>query len=178
MLINRKTLGQWAGVAVLLGAWLVGAASAQEMKVGSVDIQRAVNECQAGKDAKKRIMAEVEKFQKQVEDKQKELQTLKESLERQAPMLTADARAAKEKDYQNKLKDFQRWGEDSQNELNQKRAEMERKIGLDLFKVVQKIGADENYTVILEKNENIVLFSNKSTDLTDRVIRAYDTQKK
>ncbi len=178
MLINGKTLGRWVGMAVLLGTWLVGAAWAQDMKIGSVDIQRAVNECQAGKDAKKRIMAEVEKFQKQVEDKQKELQTLKESLERQAPMLTADARAAKEKDYQNKLKDFQRWGEDSQNELNQKRAEIERKIGLDLFKVVQKIGADENYTVILEKNENIVLFANKSTDLTDRVIRAYDTQKK
>jgi outer membrane protein len=178
MFINGKKVGQWVGMAVLLGAWLVGAAWAEDLKVGSVDIQKAVNECQAGKEAKKRILTEVEKFQRQVGDKQKELQALKESLEKQAPMLTAEARATKEKDYQNRLKDFQRWGEDSQNDLNQKRAEMERKIAIDLFKVVQKIGADENYTFILEKNENIVLFANKSTDLTDRVIRAYDTLKK
>jgi outer membrane protein len=178
MFTNWKKVAMWVGMVILVGAWLVGPGWADELKLGSVDIQKAVNECQAGKEAKKKIMAEVEKFQRQVGDKQKELQALKESLEKQAPMLTAEARATKEKDYQNKLKDFQRWGEDSQNELNQKRMEMERKIAIDLFKVVQKIGADDNYTFILERNENLVLFANKSTDLTDRVIRAYDGQKK
>jgi len=181
MVINGKKMAMWVGMVILLGAWLTGPAGpgwASELKIGSVDIQKAVNECQAGKDGKKKIMAEVEKFQRQVGDKQKELQTLKESLEKQAPMLTADARATKEKDYQSKVKDFQRWGEDTQNELNQKRMEIERKIAVDLFKVVQKIGADDNYTIILERNENLVLFANKSTDLTDRVIKAYDIQKK
>jgi outer membrane protein len=178
MFTNWKKVALWVGMVMLVGAWLVGPGWADDFKLGSVDIQKAVNECLAGKEAKKKIMVEVEKFQRQVGDKQKELQALKESLEKQAPMLTAEARAAKEKDYQNKLKDFQRWGEDTQNELNQKRMEMERKIAIDLFKVVQKIGADDNYTVILERNENLVLFANKSTDLTDRVIKAYDGQKK
>jgi len=178
MVINGKKTAMWFEMVILLGAWLAGSGWASELKIGSVDIQKAVNECQAGKDAKKKIMAEVEKFQRQVGDKQKELQTLKESLDKQSPMLTAEARTTKEKDYQNRLKEFQRWGEDTQNELNQKRMEMERKIAVDLFKVVQKIGADDNYTVILEKNENLVLFANKSTDLTDRVIKAYDIQKK
>jgi outer membrane protein len=178
MVINGKKMKVWLGMVILLGSWLMGAAWADELKIGSVDIQKAVNECQAGKEAKKKIMAEVEKFQRLVGDKQKELQALKESLEKQASMLTSEARSTKEKDYQNKLKEFQRWGEDTQNELNQKRMEMERKIAVDLFKVVQKIGADDNYTIILEKNENIVLFANKSTDLTDRAIRAYDSQKK
>jgi Skp family chaperone for outer membrane proteins len=44
--------------------------------------------------------------------------------------------------------------------------------------VIQKIGADEGYTVILEKNESIVLYVAKSIDITDRVIKAYDAQKK
>jgi len=76
------------------------------------------------------------------------------------------------------VREFQRWGEDSQNELNQKRVEMERRIAQDLLKVVQKMGAEEGYTVILERNENIVLFANNATDITDRVVKAYDTQKK
>jgi Skp family chaperone for outer membrane proteins len=44
--------------------------------------------------------------------------------------------------------------------------------------VIQKLGAEEGYTVILEKNENIVLFASKSTYITDQVIKAYDVQKK
>jgi outer membrane protein len=161
---------------ILLG-WL-GSVWAADLKIAYVDIQRAINECNAGKDAKKAITKDVEKFQRLIADKQKELQTMKESFEKQALMLTPDARANKEKEYQNKLREFQRWGEDNQNELNQKRIEMERNISIALVKVIQKLGADEGYTFILEKNENIVLFASKAVDITDRAIKAYDTQKK
>jgi outer membrane protein len=161
---------------VLFG--FLGTALAADYKIAYVDIQKAVNESNAGKDAKKLITKEVEKFQRLIADKQKELQTLKESLEKQAPMLTPDARATREKEYQNKLREFQRWGEDTQNEINQKRMEMERNISLGLLKVIQKVGADDSYTLILEKNENLVLFVSKTIDITDRVIKAYDAQKK
>jgi len=103
---------------------------------------------------------------------------MKESLEKQGLLLTPEARAAKEKELQTKVRDFQRWSEDTQNELKQKQIELERNISSGLAKVVQEIGAKEGYTVILGKNENIVLFSSKSIDLTDRVIKAYDMQKK
>jgi outer membrane protein len=168
-------------LAVVIGLILLGwfgSVLAAELKVAYVDIQRAVNECNAGKEAKKVITKEVEKFQRLIADKQRELQTTKESLEKQAPMLTSDARATREKDYQNKLREFQRWGEDTQNEINQKRTEMERNISMGFQKVIQKVGADEGYTLILEKNENIVLYVSKALDITDRVIKAYDAQKK
>ena len=93
-------------------------------------------------------------------------------------MLSPEAREAREKELQTRLRDFQRWGEDIQNEINQKRIEMERNISIGLQKVIQKLGADEGYTLILEKNDNIVLFTSKSTDITDLVIKVYDAQKK
>jgi outer membrane protein len=161
---------------ILLG-WF-GSVWAADLKIAYVDIQKAVNESNAGKDAKKLITKDVEKFQGQIADKQKVLQTMKESLEKQAPMLNPDARATREKEYQNKLREFQRWGEDTQNEINQKRMEIERNISIGLQKVIQKVGADEGYTLILEKNEGIVLFVSKALDITDRVIKAYDAQKK
>ena len=176
MKMSGKKLGVVVGIILLLG-WF-GSVWAADLKVASVDIQKAVNDSNAGKEAKKAITKDVEKFQRLVADKQKELQTLKESLDKQALMMTPDARANKEKEYQNKLREFQRWGEDTQNEVNQKRMEMERNISTALIKVIQKIGADEGYTVILEKNENIVLYASKSIDITDRVIKAYDAQKK
>jgi outer membrane protein len=170
-----KKLGMVIGLVIL--GWL-GSVWAADLKMAYVDIQRAVNECNAGKDAKKVITKDVEKFQRLIAEKQKELQTIKESSEKQTLMMTPDARANKEKEYQNKLREFQRWGEDSQNEINQKRMEMERNISAGLLKVIQKVGADEGYTLILEKNENIVLFVSKALDITDRVIKAFDAQKK
>ena len=171
-----KKIGMVVGI-LLLGGW-IGSVWAVDYKIGCIDIQKAVNECNAGKDAKKAIGKEVEKFQRLIAERQKELQGMKESLDKQAPMLNPDARTAKEKEYQSKLRDFQRWGEDSQNEINQKRVEMERNISAGLLKVIQKVGADDGYTLLFEKNENIVLFASKAIDITDRVIKLFDAQKK
>jgi outer membrane protein len=174
-----KKLGVFTGVVtgmILLG-W-VGLVWAADFKVAYVDIQKAVNECSAGKEAKKAITKDVEKIQRLGIDKQKELQTMKASLEKQTLMLTPEARAHKEKEYQSKLREFQRWADDTQNEMNQKRMEMERSISAGLIKVIQKLGAEEGYTFILEKNESIVLYASKAIDITDRVIKAYDAQKK
>ena len=170
-----KKLTIVAGV-ILLG-WF-GSVWAADLKVAYVDIQRAINECNAGKDAKKAITKDVEKLQHLGVEKQKELQTMKESFEKQALMLTPEARASKEKEYQSKARDFQRWMDDTQNEMNQKRMEMERTISTGLIKVIQKVGADEGYTIILEKNESVVLYVSKTLDITDRVIKAFDAPKK
>jgi outer membrane protein len=163
---------------VIVGGLFIGTVYSADIKIGSVDIQKAVNECNAGKEAKKALTKDVEKFQRLIAEKQKDLQDMKELLEKQGSMLSPEAREAREKELQTRLRDFQRWGEDIQNELNQKRIEMERNISIGLQKVIQKLGADEGYTLILEKNDNIVLFTSKSTDITDLVIKAYDAQKK
>jgi Skp family chaperone for outer membrane proteins len=62
--------------------------------------------------------------------------------------------------------------------MRQKQIEMERTISGGLIKVIQKIGAEEGYTFILERNETIVLYASKAIDVTDRVIKAFDAQKK
>jgi outer membrane protein len=120
----------------------------------------------------------MEKFQRLIGEKQKELQTMKDTLDKQDKMLTPESRAAKEKEFQAKLRDFQRWGQDNQNELNQKQKDMERNIALGVQKVVQKIAVEEGYTLILDKNEPMVLFASRSADITDQVIKILDTQKK
>src|SRR5512139_3856790 len=164
-------------VGMILLGWL-GSVWAADLRIAYIDIQRAINECNAGKEAKKVITKELEKVQRSNADKQKELQTMKETLDKQAPMLTSDARTAKEKEFQGRVRDYQRWVDDSQNEMNQKRIEMERNISNALVKVIQTLGADEGYTLILEKKEKIVLFVSKTIDITDRAIKAFDAQKK
>jgi outer membrane protein len=163
---------------IMIGGLINGMVHSAELKVGAVDIQKAVNECNEGKEDKKALTKEVETIQRLITERQKELKEMKESLEKQGLMLNPEARAMKENELQTKLREFQRWGEDMQNEINQKRIDMERNISIGLQKVIQKMATDEGYTLILEKNENIVLFNSKSIDITDQVIKAYDAQKK
>ena len=176
--MQAKTISAFIGIIILMGGWFIGSVWSAEIKVGCVDIQKVMNECQAGIEAKKAIGKEMEKLQKLFAERQKELQTTKESLEKQAPMMKPEVRATKEKEFQSKVRDYQRWLEDNQKEIQQKGMEMERTILQGIQAVIKKIGEEEGYTLVLEKNENIVLFSSKAIDLTDRVIKAYDAQKK
>src|SRR5262245_55547192 len=52
-------------------------------KIGYVDLQRTLNETNAGKAARKKLEADKEKKQKELDAKQKELQNLAEDLEKQ-----------------------------------------------------------------------------------------------
>jgi outer membrane protein len=176
--MNTKKVGIVIGTVILIGGWFTGSVWSSELKIGCVDIQKAMNECHEGMEARRVINTEMEKLQKLFSERQRELQTMRESLEKQAPMLNPDTRAAKERDFQTKVRDYQRWLEDNQKEIQQKGREMERTISLGLLKVIKKIGEEEGYTVILERNENIVLFSSKAVDVTDRVIKTFDAQKR
>ena len=182
MTTYRKALRVTMAVLLLfaVGGGFTGVVYSQSpnVKIACVDIQKAINECNAGKEAKKALTKEAEKIQSLIFEKQKELQDMKEALDKQGSVLNPDARAAKEKEFQAKFRDYQRWGEDVQNEMNQKKMDMERTVFIGLQKVIQKLGADEGYTLILEKNESIVLFASKPMDITDHVIKAFDAQKK
>jgi outer membrane protein len=174
--MGAKKAGIVMGIILLIEACFTVSVWPNEIKVGCVDLQKALNECQAGLEAKKVISKEMEKLQKLFEDRQKELQTMKESLDKQSPMMKPEARAAKEKEFQTRIRDYQRWLEDNQKDIQQKGREMERTIAQGLQKVIKKIGEEEGYTVVLESG--YTLFSSKAIDLTDRVIKAYDAQKK
>lgn len=153
-------------------------AYAAELRIGYVDIQRALNESEAGKKAKVVMESEYQKFQTEIAQRRKEIQDFQETLQKQGMMLSEKARKEKEKDYQNKVKDFKRWGEDRQGELKQKEIELTKAALQGLGTVVKKLGEEEKFTLILEKNEAIVLYASGTIDLTDRVIKLFNSTNK
>jgi len=146
-----------------------------EIKIGYVDMQRALNESEAGKEAKVAVESEYQKFQNEIVQRQKELKALQETLQRQELMLSEKARKERERDYQNKLKEFKRWGEDRQGELKQKERELTKATLNGLGGTVKKLGEQEKFTIILEKNEAIILYASSAIDLTDRVIQIFNS---
>jgi outer membrane protein len=164
------------GLALITVLVSAGSALAGETKLGYVDLQKALNLSEAGKTAKEKISGKVKEYESLVESRQEELRKLKEELEKKALLLSETARADKERDYQQKLKEFQRFTKDIQEELQQQDADHTRRILEELFGVIKEIGEKENYTLVLEKTESSILFADDQIDLTPKVIKAYDAK--
>jgi outer membrane protein len=154
------------------------AARAAEIKIGFVDMQRALNECDEGKEAKGVMKGEYQKFQDEIAQRRKDLQALKETLQSQGVMLSEKGRKEKERKYQNRLKEFKRWGEDRQGELKRKEMEITNATLKGLAAMVKKLGEEEQFSLILERNEAIILYGSKAIDLTDRVIQIFNSTNK
>lgn len=150
---------------------------AADVKLGYIDMQRALNGSEAGKEAKEQLAAKVKKYQDEINVKQDELKKLKDELEKQGMLLSESARSSKEKDYQNKLKDFQRFTKDAQDELQGKDEEFTRKILEGMEKVIQEYGRKNGYTFIFVKNESM-LFVDEKADLTEEVLKLYNSNRK
>lgn len=153
-------------------------ALAVENKIGYVDLQKALNTSEAGKAAKERISKKVKEYEGTIDTRQKEIKKLKEELEKQAMLLSEDARGVKERDYQQKVKEFQRFTKDIQEELQQKDNDFTKQILEELFKVIKEVGEKEGYTLILEQSESSILYADEKVNLTDKVIKAFDAKKK
>jgi len=150
----------------------------EAVKIAYVDMQKALNYCEAGKEAKKQITLDVERMQKAFAGKQKELEKLKEDLEKRGSVLSESVRREKEREYQTKLRDLQRLQRDYEEDLRRKDREMTDRILKTLEAIVKKIGEEGKYTVILERNQPAVIYISSALDLTDEVIRISDQKQK
>jgi outer membrane protein len=157
-------------------ALLAAPAMSQELKIGYVDLQSALNMSTAGKAAKESLKERVQSYDADVQKRQDELKKLKEDLEKQAMLLSEEARNAKERDYQQRVKDYQRFTNDIQDELQQTDADLTRKILEEIFKVVQEYGKQEGYSMIFEKTESSLLYADESVDMTEKVIELFNKQ--
>jgi outer membrane protein len=144
------------------------------LKIGYVDLQKALNESEAGKRAKESFKSEVDRMEQSLEKRKQEVEKLKDELEKKGLLLREEERDVLERDYRQKLRDFERLYKDSQQELQIKDRELTGRILDELRQVIQEMGEQGNYTVILEGNNTVVLYGARTIDLTDSVIRAYN----
>lgn len=149
-------------------------AFAAELKIGYVDLQKALNLSKAGEQAKNKIAAKVKGYEAELDGRQEELKKLKDDLEKQSLLLSPEALSSKERDYQQRLKEFQRYTKDIQEELQQQDADFTRAIIEEIGKVIAQVGKKEGFTMIFEQSESAVLYADDKVDLTQKIIDAYD----
>ena len=170
--------GRRARVALGLAAIVVGLGAARlaaaEQKIGVIDMQRALNECDAGKRAKEQVKAKFERSQNQLKKQRDDLDRLKEDYERKATVLKDEERRNLEKDLETRGLEFKRKYEDFQRDLKETDAELTKSIVEELYVLVRDYGEKHGYTLVLEASSGALLYNDKTVDVTDEIVKLHN----
>ncbi len=150
----------------------------QKGKIAVVDLQRAINETEDGRQAQRRLKTLFEKRQKELDKAQQDLKTQKEAIEKQADVLSQDALRKKAEAYQESLMALQTEYVEYQKELTTKEGELTNKIIVKMQEILKRMGQTEGYQMIIERNEGGVIWAPNNLDITDVLIQKYNAQAK
>jgi outer membrane protein len=149
-------------------------AHADVEKIGVVDMQQALQTVDAGKKAKAQLERDFNAKKKELETEKAAIDKAGAEFKKQSLVMSDEARGKKQAELQERVMKFQELTNRSQQEIQQKEQELTGPILSRLRGVIGEIAKQKGYTVILEKNENTVLFSREADDLTTEVISTFN----
>ena len=163
-------------VLTLLIAMLIAAPvwAQQKMKIGFVDVQRAIGMSQAGKLADKNFQADVQKIEGSLNKEKDELEQLKADLDKKGLLLNEEQKRNLEREFQRRYLEYQRKVRDSQDDLRIKRNEAMGEILKGIEASAAEVGKKENFTLILTRNQ--LLYVDQGVDITQKVVDLYDSR--
>ena len=173
--MSRRSLGLLliAG-AVLLGG--SGAGAQAPARIGYIDLARVLARSAAGVAAREQLEREKATMQKEMDVKRVELDKLRDELEKKGPLMTVDTRREREESMERKRRDATRLADDFQRELGRKEQVLAQKVLQDITSVIERVGKQKGYYLVLERRGAGVLYSVPEADLTDEIIKAYDQE--
>ncbi len=141
------------------------ACTGEPPKIGVVDVVKAINESNEGKKANAEVNDLVKARQAALKNKAETVEKLKKGLEREPSK-------AKKEEFNKAAVAYQKSVAAADEEVKKKAAELRKVVVEHVRKVLDTIGQEEKFVLILT-NENVG-YSQKSIDITDKVIKKYN----
>lgn len=156
---------------LVVGVMLCGLAACNDnaVKIGVVNVARAVDQSNKGKAANAELNAFIKAKRDELKPKAEAIGALQKDIQ------TASSASAKKADEAKLAKaqaDYQSLMNSSNTEVRKKAALLRNKVLQELQKVINDIGKQQNFQVILT-SANVAYFQN-ALDITDQVIKKYD----
>lgn len=165
-----------AGLIFLALLIFAAPAGAAELKIAYANLQKALNESEAGLKAKDTLKDEAKKLEDELNVKQEEIKKLKAEIDKKGSVWNKETKDAKEADFKNKTQEFQKKYMEYGEQLNKKKQDTESDIIDELRAVVEEIAQKKGYTYVFERSVGGLLVAPASDDLTDEVIKVYNKE--
>ena len=157
---------------LLILAFAFSSNAADVAKIGVVDLKRVFDNSSAGKAAQAELTKQGKKMQGELEKRKAEIEEIQKNVERQAAVMSKEAREEKKRNLQIKLYDFKNLEKKYRSELRKSERKKLIKIQKEVLGIAREIGKKEGYLIILDKS--VAIYVPKTLDITDKVIQEYN----
>ncbi len=159
-----------------LAAAIPALASAQQSKVGVINIQGAIVNTKDGQKAAADLESKFLPRRKEVDAKQAEINGMKEQLQKGQNTMSELAKQELVRKIDSEGKRLQREMEDSQAELEQDQQKALQALGQRIMVVIDKYAKDNGFTLILDVSspQTPVLYASNTIDITKEIVDLYD----
>ena len=160
---------------LIFGATLTSNAQAKGAKIGYIDMDYILENVPDYKEANVQLEQKAQKWKQDIEVKKNEINKLKDILKSERALLTkelTDEREEEIKFLENDLIDYQQKRFGSNGDFMIQKTAIAKPVQDQVFTAVQDIAEARGYDFIFDKSSDLtMLFSRKSFDISDRVVR-------
>jgi len=142
------------------------------VKIGIMDLQKALNETTEGMAAKESLRQRHMGRQEEIDAKKAELDSLEEKLK--SPVLSEDRQAELKQQYLQKRAEILEFVNKAKQDEERDNQALSGRILTGLVDIAREIAAKEDYTIILEKSSGGVIYSLDALDLTEEIVKIYN----
>lgn len=163
-------------IAVIIATMFTCSAfAADAAKIGLVNFEKIIKESSAGKMMQKDFKAKLEQLQEKLQAEQKKLKEMSAALEREALVLSAEKKLERQRELRDKADDLKKMNADYTQEMKILQNKQINQIQKDIFDITNKLGNAKGYLLIIEKKNAGVIFAADKVDITDEVIKEYNS---
>jgi outer membrane protein len=147
-------------------------APAQQMKIGVINLQRAILETGELKKAQNDLQVKYKARQDALEKLQRDLNDIQAQLQSSQGKLSAAGEAELQAQGTKKQREGQRMTEDLQADVERDRNEILQRAGARMTEVVKKLADEKGFDMVVDTST--VIFSKPALEITNDAIAAYD----
>lgn len=167
--VRQRWLTGFLAMAMLTVA--AAGASAQELRIGVVNVQALMENAPQTKAAMDALQEEFAPRQREVAAKQKEFEDMAAKVQKDLPVMGETERSNAEKDMRNLRREVTRLENEFREDLNLRQNEELAKLQRSVLKEVQDFAQSEGYDLIVGDG---VLFASTAVNITEEVLRAVE----
>jgi len=144
-------------VAAMITAVFAGTSLAEGLRVAVIDMNKILNDSEAGKEAKKKMEARYEELKKTIDVKQEEARKIKEEIDKQKVMLGKEKLKEREDALQAKINELRQLTQEGEQEMQTRQAELTREVLKSVEAKVAVVVKADKLDLVLEKSVAVVI---------------------
>ena len=144
--------------------------SAQDLRIGVVNMERILRDSQSAAQASERLNTEGQRRQEEIDALTKRFKQRLERFEQGAPDMTESERVAERRELAEMERDVARRSREARDEFNQRRNEEVLLLQSRAGRVIQQIAEKEKFDLVLYE----FFYASLKVDITERVMKELD----